>query len=119
MLDDRDRGAIRRKFGDQLEGCIAIREIVVAQFLALNLLGPDNAGAGMIAELIKCGLLMRVFPVTQRLPERAGYRECGKRGFRRLRREPRGDRRVIGCCPRESLGREPAARRQRRRSRLA
>src|SRR3546814_2171654 len=68
MLDDRD--GRRREFGDQLEGGIGAVEVVVAERLALELLGADDARPRIAARIGRC-CLVRVLAIAQFLPLRS------------------------------------------------
>ncbi len=64
-------GWLAGKLRNQLEGRIGVGEVVVAELLALNQLGPDEARPAPGGEFVNGGVLMRVLAVAKRLPELA------------------------------------------------
>ncbi len=67
MLDDGDRGrALGIEFGDQFEGGVGVADVVVREFLALQLARPRDAIPALRRQ-IESRFLMRVLAVAQRL----------------------------------------------------
>ena len=66
MLDD-DAGGLFRciKALDAFPSGVGVGDVVVAEFLALQLLGSDQRAGGGVQVAVKSGLLVRVFAVAQ------------------------------------------------------
>src|SRR3546814_18241837 len=64
-----------REFGDQLEGGMGVVEVVVAERLALELLGADDARPRIAARIGRC-CLVRVLAIAQFLPLAAGEHQA-------------------------------------------
>ena len=103
--DDAGRGL---EFGDQLIGGVGVGDVVVAQFLALQLAGVGDAGAG-VACAVEGPRLVRVLAIAQGLGQRAAYGFAGRGGVADLLREPAGDGGVIGGGAGEGAGGEAFA----------
>ena len=72
VLDDRDgRAALRVELGDELVSRVGIVEIVVGEFLALQLRRGRDAEAPL-GRAVERRRLMRVLAIAKRLGERAG-----------------------------------------------
>jgi hypothetical protein len=116
VLDDRHRGAGGRiELGHQLHRRVGVVDVVVAQLLALDLLGGGDAGA-RAGEDIEGGGLMRVLAIAHGLLELAGDGLAPRPRLPRLAGEPGGDGRVIGRGAGVGAGGEPPAQVQRRRA---
>ena len=113
MLDDGDGRHLGVELADELERCIRVVDVVVGEFLALQLTGSGDADLASIG-YVKRRRLMCVLAVAQRLPEPAAEGSPLGRFGLEFCREPVADRRVIRGRARERLGREFFAKRQRR-----
>ena len=71
--DDAGGGARRIELGDAFIGRIGVVDVVVGQFLALQLPRGGDAGA-LVGRRIERGLLVRVLAVAQRLDQPAAER---------------------------------------------
>src|SRR5207237_6660649 len=82
VLDDyAGRGACRIEFGEAFISRIGVVDVVVRKFLALQLSRGDDAPP-QIGRAIKCGALVRVFAITQRLDQPAAEgAEIGRLGL--------------------------------------
>ena len=63
--DDTGRSALRRKTLDTFPGRVGVGNVVVAQLLALQLLGRHQRTRCRLQVPIKSRLLVRIFTVTQ------------------------------------------------------
>ncbi|GJD73998.1 hypothetical protein CFIICLFH_2231 [Methylobacterium goesingense] len=98
MLDDRHSGrAGRVELGDALVGGVGVVEVVVGEFLALELAGGGDAGPGRAGRAVEGRALVGVLSVAERLGEAAAE---GPEGWRRVRldlaREPIRDGGIVG-----------------------
>ena len=90
VLDDDHGGLV--ELGDALEGGVGVVEVVIAEFLALELAGGGDSGT--VGGDVEGGLLVGVFAVAEGLAARAGEGHAGReRGFAG---EPGGDGGVVG-----------------------
>ncbi len=106
MLDDRHGRALGWvELGDQLEGRVGVVDVVVAEFLALQLGGGGDADA-RAGEGVEGRLLVRVLAVAHHLAQLAGDGLAGREVLAELPGEPGGDRRVIGRRAGIGAGRE-------------
>ena len=103
--------------GDQLEGGVGVVEVVVAQLLALDLLGGGDArpwraacaARATCAACIKRRLLVRVLAVAELLAQHRGNGHAPGEGLAQLAAEPAADGGVIGGGARVGLGGQPLA----------
>ena len=93
MLYDRHRWPV--EFRDQLERRVGIVEIVVAQFLALKLLGGGDTGSGICCS-VERRRLMRIFPIAHNLRAAARIGEAAGEGIVILSGKPRGNGGIVG-----------------------
>jgi ABC-type enterobactin transport system permease subunit len=107
MLDDDAGKAAVAKLRDELERGVGIVVIVVAERLALDLLGLGDAAAMRAGGQIERRLLVRVLAVAQSLAALSS-RAAGLREHLPLvgEGEPLGDRRIVGGGRGESLCRQ-------------
>ena len=70
MLDDGDGRRPGVEFANELERRVRVVDVVVGEFLALQLIGRRDAGLAAVRN-IERRRLMRVLAVAQRLPEPA------------------------------------------------
>ena len=117
MLDDHHRRRAVAEFAHQFKRGVGIVQIIVGQFLALNLLVVGKRSTGCKSRKIKCCLLMRIFAVAERLPkfERHGQ-ALGEHLLLVGKSKPAGDRRIIFSRRGISLCRHRPAKRQAGRS---
>ena len=99
MFDDcAGRALCGVKFTDQFKGRIGIVDVVVAQFLALQLgCGGDPGPVRSVG--VKRGRLVRVFAIAQGLGKRAGKGAPARRGNLDRVRHPCGHCRIVGGGP--------------------
>ncbi len=96
MFDDRaGRGARRIELGDALIGRVGVIDVVVGQFLALQLPRGGDAGAA-IGRAIKCGALVRILTVAHGLRKASAEGAIVRRISLKLHRKPVGNRGIIG-----------------------
>src|SRR5205823_14547262 len=101
-------GARRVELGDTFIGGISVVDVVVGQFAALQLSRRGDAQA-LVGRRVKCGVLMRILAVAQRLDQPAAEGTEIRRPQLALVRNPVRDRGVIGGGAGIGLGGETAA----------
>ena len=107
MLDDDAGGPGVAELGDQLERGVGVVVIVVAELLALDLLGLGDAPAVRAGGEVERRLLVRVLAVAQLLAALQGERQrVGEQPALVGEGEPCGDRRIVGRGRGEGLGRQ-------------
>ena len=118
MLDDNHRGFAAGEFGAQFQRGIGIVVIVVAQRLALQLLGLRDAPGMRADRRVERRLLVRVLAIAQLYRGLAvDCEEVGKELPLVGESEPLADHRIIGSGGREGLRRALAAEIERGRAR--
>ncbi|MPL60780.1 hypothetical protein SDC9_06342 [bioreactor metagenome] len=95
VLDDRAGRGLGAEFGDEFKGRVGVVDVVVGQFLALQLFRRGNARAVRAVE-VEGRLLVRVLAIAQGLGEGAGEGAPARRVLVDRARHPGADRRVIG-----------------------
>ena len=118
MLDD-DAGRLNERL-DALPRGVAVRDIVVREFLALQLsIGGDRSRRRRLVAIERGGL-MRILAVAHLLRLVAGkMKRIGKakdRAIGAARGEPVCDRAIVGGCMRERLAHQAKARRSAERA---
>jgi hypothetical protein len=106
MFDDDNGG--RGEFRDAFIGCVRIVQIVVGEFLALDLRCGGDAGASGGGG-VEGGGLVGVFAIAQHLAAGAGDGGAGGIFLAVPRREPGGDGGIIGGGARVGLRRQRPA----------
>ncbi len=110
VLDDDHGRRPGAELGGELERGVGVVQIVVAELLALDLLGLGDAARGRSDRHIERRLLMRILAVAQRHLQRAGAGPAGRPALALVGEgEPLRDGRIVGGSQRKGLGREPLA----------
>ena len=103
MLDD-DAGRLRAETLDALQRRVGVGDVVVGEFLALDLLGRGNGATRGVGFDVESALLMRIFAITHALGmTKAQHQRVGE-GFAALDlAQVRGDGGVVGGGMAEAL----------------